>query len=166
MKNDIPALPGIERIVRAVHDQHRHGALLRRRRHVVRCRNTRGYGRIRPREVRAFERQPQGQRCRTGYSLETLESRQLLALVPLAPIAADDEYQVQEDQILVGNLVAGTPAGGADSSAKPTLPLQVIAINGQPTVGGSALALDSGATLEIAADGSFSYDPSTSPTLR
>jgi phospholipase/lecithinase/hemolysin len=62
-------------------------------------------------------------------------------------------------------IVAGTPAGGADSSAKPTLPLQVIAINGQSTVGGSALALDSGATLEIAADGTFSYDPSTSPEL-
>lgn len=105
------------------------------------------------------------QRRRSGSTLETLESRQLLALVPLAPLAADDEYQVQGDQILAGNVVAGTPAGGADSSAKPTLPLQIIAIDGEPTVGGGAVALGSGATLEIAADGSFSYDPSTSPAL-
>jgi phospholipase/lecithinase/hemolysin len=109
--------------------------------------------------------QPTGQRRRLGCSLETLESRQLLALVPLVPSAADDQYQVQEDQVLVGNIVAGTPAGGTDSSAKPTLPVQVIAVNGQPTVGGGTLALDSGATLEIAADGSFSYDPSTSQVL-
>jgi hypothetical protein len=116
-------------------------------------------------QLASQKRLPNGQRHRSGSTLETLESRQLLALVPLAPLAAEDEYQVQGDQILVGNIVAGTPAGGADSSAKPTLPLQVIAINGQSTVGGSALALDSGATLEIAADGTFSYDPSTSPEL-
>ncbi len=96
---------------------------------------------------------------------ETLEPRHLLAVVPLAPIAVDDSYQVQEDQTLVGNVIAGTELGGADISAKPGLPLQVIEVDGLSTVGGTTLELASGATLEMAADGSFVYDPSTSPTL-
>src|SRR5262245_56060012 len=102
---------------------------------------------------------------RSARAFESLEPRQLLAVVPLAPVAVDDEYQTLEDQVSIGNIVSGTPTAGQDHPIAADLPLPIIAVNGQPAVGGSNMSLDSGATLQIASDGSFTFDPSTSATL-
>lgn len=104
-------------------------------------------------------------RRRVACWFESLEQRHALTVVPLAPLSADDDYAVTEDQSLTGNVIAGTPAGGADLSVPPDLPLIVVEVNGEPVVGGASLDLPSGATLAIAPDGSFAYDPTTSPAL-
>ena len=97
---------------------------------------------------------------------ETLESRQLLAIVPLAPLPANDAYVTGEDHVLVGNVIAGTANGGADTSAVAGLPLKIIAVNEQPVVGNNSVATGSGAAVQIAENGSFSYDASASASLR
>ena len=104
-------------------------------------------------------------RRRTQRCYETLETRQLLAVVPLAPLAANDAFTTTEDQILAGNVIAGSLGGGADSSATPGLPMKIVELNGQAASIGTSLTLATGASLAISGDGSFSYDPSTSPSL-
>jgi phospholipase/lecithinase/hemolysin len=96
--------------------------------------------------------------------MEFLEPRHALTALPLAPLAVDDVYAVSEDQSLVGNVVAGTPAGGRDAPAAG-LPAIVVAVNGEPVVNDGSMPLPSGATLNISANGSFAYDPATSQAL-
>lgn len=101
-----------------------------------------------------------------AHLLEPLEPRQLLAIVPLAPLPANDVYLASEDQILVGNVISGTTSGGADASAVAGLPMKVIEVNEQSIVTDNSVATPAGATLVIADNGSFSYDASTSGSLR
>ena len=96
---------------------------------------------------------------------ESLEPRQMMALVALAPLAIDDAYGIHEDQVLVGNVITGTTSGGADTSAAAGLPLKLVEVDGQNIGLGDSIATTSGATLAIGADGSFSYDVSSSATL-
>ncbi|MCH2062324.1 MAG: Ig-like domain-containing protein, partial [Roseibacillus sp.] len=73
-----------------------------------------------------------------------------------APVAGDDAYTNGERSVSSGNLLANdTDADGSDTLAVTN-------------VGGSApgtIVTPKGATLTVNADGSFSYDPSTSATL-
>jgi thermolabile hemolysin len=101
-----------------------------------------------------------------AYLFEALEPRQLLAIVPLAPLAADDVYGTSEDQILVGNIISGTTSGGADASAVAGLPLKIIEVDGQSLVTNYSGATTAGATLEVTENGSFTYDASASASLR
>jgi thermolabile hemolysin len=96
---------------------------------------------------------------------ELLELRQLMAIVPLAPLANNDLYTSGEDQLLIGNVIAGSP-GGSDTSAAAGLPLMIVEVNGEALVPQSAVATSLGATLSLQADGSFSYDPASSAILR
>jgi phospholipase/lecithinase/hemolysin len=98
-------------------------------------------------------------------NLESLEPRQLMAIVPLAPTAVNDAYTTGEDQVLTGNFIAGTSSGGTDVSAAVGLPLKVIEVNGASIVPSDTVPLPSGATLDIADSGSFSYDVSSSGSL-
>jgi thermolabile hemolysin len=92
---------------------------------------------------------------------EPLEGRQVMA--SLAPVAGDDSFGVGEDQVLTGNVIAGSTAGEDTSPAG--LPLHIVQINGESVIAGGALALASGATLSMAISGAFRYDPTTSPQL-
>jgi phospholipase/lecithinase/hemolysin len=92
---------------------------------------------------------------RRRFSLETLESR---VVFDGAPIAVDDNFSISEDDSLTANVLTGA---GADQGDR----LIVTHINGQTVAIGQPIALPSGATLTMQADGSFAYDPSTSPTL-
>ena len=89
-------------------------------------------------------------------TFESLEGRLMMTIVPLVPQPANDSYNTNEDQILSGNVIAGTATGGADISASPGLPLQVIQVDGQDFTQGSPFTLASGATLSVFASGAFS----------
>lgn len=96
---------------------------------------------------------------------ENLEPRQLMAIVPLSPSPNDDVYATGEDQLLVSNVITGAASGGVDTSPATGLPLMLVAVDGQELVPNAAVTTGSGATLAMAANGSFSYNAATSATL-
>ena len=72
-----------------------------------------------------------------------------------APSAADDAFATSENQLLVGNLFADNGSGvDTDPNADP---IRVSAIDGVPVDGDAEIALASGATVTVHADGSFAY---------
>lgn len=75
------------------------------------------------------------------------------------PTAADDTYATGQNQVLDVD-----PAGvlGNDADADADDSITVTELNGSTTLTGSS---SEGATVTIQADGSFSYDPTTSVTL-
>ena len=75
------------------------------------------------------------------------------------PTAADDTYATGQNQVLDVD-----PAGvlGNDADADADDSITVTELNGSTTLTGSS---SEGATVTIQADGSFSYDPTTSATL-
>src|SRR5262245_27393617 len=96
---------------------------------------------------------------------EPLEHRQVMASLTLTPVAGNDSFSVGEDQALTGNVIAGE-AGGAGADVSPSgLPMRIVEINGASVIAGGAVALASGATLNVAASGDFTYDPATSAAL-
>jgi len=74
----------------------------------------------------------------------------------------DNDYQINEDQMAVGNMVTDDTGGGVDSGGTPLL---VTAIDGGPYFPGQSMALSSGSSLSVQPTGEFTYDPSTSATL-
>ena len=94
---------------------------------------------------------------------ELLEPRRLFAGfdVPATPVTTDDDYNTSEDSSLVGNVLTDDTGAGVDTGDE----LIVTEINGQSFTPGEPITLASGATLTVAADGSFAYDPTTSATL-
>lgn len=90
-----------------------------------------------------------------SWIMEQLESRIVL---DGAPVAADDAFQISEDQVLTASVVSGV---GADSGER----LLVTQVNGQAVAIGKPVELPSGALLTMLADGTFSYDPGNSPAL-
>lgn len=99
---------------------------------------------------------------RTRLSCEWLESRRLLASVPLAPLTVDDQFATNEDSAVVGNVLAGA---GADTAPQAVEHLRVAEVNGRP-LSGAPIKLSTGATLDIGNDGSFTYDPRMSLGLQ
>jgi len=75
-------------------------------------------------------------RRRLGLWFECLEQRFAMAVTPLTPLPANDDYSVLEDQSLTGNVIAGTAEGGADVSGADT-PLIIVEVNGGRVVGTS-----------------------------
>jgi VCBS repeat-containing protein len=72
-----------------------------------------------------------------------------------APEAADDRFVTSENHELVGNLFADNGSGpDGDPNADPIV---VTAVEGIPISGSSDIALESGASLRVGDDGSFSY---------
>ncbi len=72
-----------------------------------------------------------------------------------APQAADDHFNVSEDAVLVGNLLVDNGSGpDADPNADP---IKVVAIESTPVVGEAEVSLESGATVSINENGTFSY---------
>ncbi|MCQ8129624.1 Ig-like domain-containing protein [Methylomonas sp. WSC-6] len=81
-----------------------------------------------------------------------------------APVATDDFYRLDEDSFVTGNFLTDQTNGAADFDADSDL-LSLIRINGQllsdydddlATLG-NQIYLSSGAVLEIAANGTFTY---------
>ncbi len=70
------------------------------------------------------------------------------------PVATPDSNTVQEHGTTSGAVLANDHDGGADTD-----PLSVSQINGVAFTPGASLALPSGATLVMAANGTYSYDP-------
>ena len=69
-----------------------------------------------------------------------------------------DHFTASEEHVLSGNVLTGA---GADSGTH----LTVTQVDGTAAAVGSPYLLPSGATLVLQADGSFTYDPTTSATL-
>jgi len=78
------------------------------------------------------------------------------------PQAAALRYQTPEDIPLVGNLLLDDTGAGVNRDPDSAAPLTIVAINGQPTDVGRPLELASAALLQVDADGTFFYDPSSS----
>lgn len=103
-------------------------------------------------------------------AVEPLEQRLVLnGVSPLdlgPPVAVENFYGTNEDTVLDDvNVIVDDTGSGADAPAAPGIPLIVTAVNGQTLEGGVPIELDSGATLAMKPDGSFTYDPQTSVTL-
>lgn len=75
---------------------------------------------------------------------------------PSTPIARDDEFNIQEDEILDGNLFADN-GSGADSDPDSDS-IRIIAVEGSAQNVGSQITLASGAILTVSLNGAFTYD--------
>lgn len=75
-----------------------------------------------------------------------------------APIAADDDFSTDEDNVLSGDLLADN-FFGPDVDIDNGAILGVTEINGIPVFDGEPVVLASGAILLIRNDGTFDYDP-------
>ncbi len=74
-----------------------------------------------------------------------------------APSAVDDTGSIDEDTVLNVNALAGVLANDTDPNAGDTK--VVSKVNGVANNVGNSFALPSGATIQLNADGSYSYDP-------
>ncbi len=81
------------------------------------------------------------------------------------PLATLNIYSTNEDTAVSGNVISEDTGAGADQDPDITDILAVSAINGNTSDVGSTITLPSGAELVVNADGSFTYDPSTSLAL-
>ncbi|MCA9247755.1 MAG: tandem-95 repeat protein, partial [Planctomycetales bacterium] len=86
-----------------------------------------------------------------------------------APVATDDDFSTDEDtQLTGGNLITGDNGNGVDSDEDGnTLVVSAFAnTNGDQGTVGQPLTLTDGATVTVNADGTFTYDPTTSTSLQ
>jgi outer membrane lipase/esterase len=102
--------------------------------------------------------------------LEPLEPRYLLSGFgePAAgevPEATDNHYLAHDEASMSHNMVTDDTGAGVDTGGGGGRPLVVTEINGQPYEPDMPRLLASEATLTVNPDGSFVYDPTTSPTL-
>lgn len=81
-----------------------------------------------------------------------------------APVAQDDATSTDEDTVLMGNVLIDNGAG-ADSDIDGDT-LSVTEINGNAADIGNPIALASGSTITLNADGSFTFDPTAAPTAQ
>lgn len=82
------------------------------------------------------------------------------SVTPFAPVAVDDAYQMVIGETLNDDVTPTTPGQDNDPDAAD---VTVSHVNGI-AIGGGAIALASGATVTMAADGSFTFDRSGDPT--
>jgi VCBS repeat-containing protein len=87
-----------------------------------------------------------------GLDVEQIDFGRVDVVANTPPNAVDDIRRTDEDTVKSANVLNN------DSDAE-NHPLTVTAVNGQTTNGGGAIALSSGATLALNADGAFTYDP-------
>jgi uncharacterized delta-60 repeat protein len=81
-----------------------------------------------------------------------------VAITPVndAPLARDDSFVLQEDDVAVGNVFDDNQHG---PDVDPEDPFSVIQVNGSYSDVGSQITLPSGALVTLNADGSLTYDP-------
>lgn len=78
-----------------------------------------------------------------------------------APVAADDNYNVDAGSVLMNNVIVSN-----DSDPDNNTTLTVTAINGDSNLVGQSFALASGAMVSINANGDITYDSSTIPNYQ
>ncbi|MCA9054287.1 MAG: hypothetical protein KDA75_10650, partial [Planctomycetaceae bacterium] len=74
------------------------------------------------------------------------------------PTATDDGFNVDEDQVLSGNLITDNNGNGSDSDPEMGL-LAITQVDGSGGNVGAQFTLGSGALLTVNSDGTFNYDP-------
>ena len=116
----------------------------------------------------AFESIPAGSSTTDSFSYTAADSHDnsdtatvtITVSAPVEPVTAgDDVGAVDEDGptlVVAANGVLANDLHGGDD------PIQVTEVNGVATAVGQAVVLASGATLTLDANGSYSYDPTTS----
>ncbi len=77
------------------------------------------------------------------------------------PTATPNEYATTEDEAVSGNVITDDTGSGSDSDEDNDT-LSVSAINGNAALVGESFTTASGATLQVNADGTFTFDPTTS----
>lgn len=80
------------------------------------------------------------------------------------PIAADDAVTTDEDTVLNGDITADN-SSGPDSDIDGD-PIAITQVNGNPALVGVPFITGLSATLTVNADGTFTYDPTTSALLQ
>lgn len=86
----------------------------------------------------------------------------LFGFADQAPIATDNVYGVNENQLRAGNLISDNTGAGIDFDPEGG-PLTIAAVDGNPDRVGVITSLPSGALLTVQASGDFSFDPRPSP---
>ena len=120
---------------------------------------------------RGRRRKTAHRRANTSHlQLESLEPRYLLSgfealAADEVPDATDDHYLAHDEAPMSHNMVTDDTGAGVDTGGGGGQPLVVTEINGQPYEPDMPLVLVSEASLTVNPDGSFVYDPTTSPTL-
>ncbi len=84
----------------------------------------------------------------------------------IPPVANDDMYTTNEDTLRTVLAVNGLLANDDDPDGGAMPNLIVIEVNGQQADVGQLITLPSGARLQVNADGSLTYNPRTSTTMR
>ena len=82
----------------------------------------------------------------------------LFGFADQAPIATDNVYGVNENQVRAGNLISDNTGAGIDFDPEGG-PLTLVAVDGDAGLVGVTTSLPSGALLTVQASGDFSYDP-------
>ncbi|MCA9248042.1 MAG: tandem-95 repeat protein, partial [Planctomycetales bacterium] len=80
----------------------------------------------------------------------------------LNPTATDNRYNTDEATDVSGNVVTDDTGDGQDSDPNPADVLVVSEVNGDAGDVGTLITLPSGASLQVDANGGFTYNPSTS----
>lgn len=122
--------------------------------------------------IARFRLSTEGSLLPTGLAVGgEVEDYRLTILPGVPPVAVDDPttanvplYTTTEDSSFSVSALEGLIGNDSDVDT-PLASLQVSEINGVASAVGNLFTLPSGATLQVAADGSFNYDPTTSATL-
>ncbi|MCA9052783.1 MAG: tandem-95 repeat protein, partial [Planctomycetaceae bacterium] len=75
------------------------------------------------------------------------------------PVATDNDYSVNENATLMGNIITDDTGDGADGDAEMES-FTVVIVNGYMLNSGVPFLLPSGAQLTVNSNGTFTYDPS------
>ena len=81
-----------------------------------------------------------------------------------SPTAVAQTYATTAMSDATDNVITDNTGAGVATNPDGTT-LTISEVNGDATLVGDPVVLDSGATLTLNSDGSFTYDPTTSPTL-
>ncbi len=74
------------------------------------------------------------------------------------PVATQDQYSIDEQSLLSGNVIVDDTGSGRDSDADAMATLTVASVNGNSGNVGQDITTSLGATLRLNSDGSFTYD--------
>lgn len=107
----------------------------------------------------SYTAKDQGDQTSTALATVTIDGKND------GPTATANSYTTDEDTSKLGNVITDNTTSGVDSDPDTSDDLEVTEINGAAFTPGTPFALPSGATLTMATNGAFTYDPSTSASF-